>query len=391
MKIVARKKQTDQLPGLTGTARVDRHTKNLLPRVRTGDIVLVDHLDLDRSTAQALLDRGVVAVVNAGPFISGRYANLGPRLLAAAGVRLLENVGPAVLQVKDGSPVRLDQETLFVDGVELATGRVLDAALVETEMDAARRGMLAQLATFTHNSTEFLQREEPLLLHGEGLPRLDDRLRARPVVVCGADRSGDLVHLRRYVTEQRPVLVGVGVGVAQVLQMGWTPDVVVLDQHEELPDAKILGAARAVVLRVEPGAAKSVTEPLERIGLRPLRVETNASTSDLALLLAAHGEAPLVIAAGLDASLDEFLDSRRQGLASAFLTRLKVGELLVDANAVPALYSGRVRPRHLFLLLLVGLIALAAAISVTPVGQEWAHDLAEGTRDLFDSIQGKFS
>ncbi len=393
MKIVTRKTQPPARPGLTGTARVDRHTRQLLARLRPGDVAIVDHLDLDRATAQALVDSGVVAVVNAGAMISGRHANLGPELLVAAGVLVLDGAGQAALQIREGTLVRLHEGELFSGDTVLASGEPLDAAAVTTQMQAARRGMVAQLATFTHNSTEFLQREESLLLHGEGLPGLPSKLSGRPVVVVapGADSASELKGLRSFVREQRPVLIGVAEGVQLILDAGWTPDVLVLDGHAQTPSATWLSAAGQVVIRVEPGAPRSATEHVERMGVRPSRIETSATAEDVALLLTRSCDAPLVVAAGLDASLEEFLDSRRHGLAGAFLTRLSLGPRLVDASTVPALYSGRVRPRHLLLLLLVGLVVLAAALSVTPVGQMWATDVSDAISTLVHQIQGKFS
>jgi uncharacterized membrane-anchored protein len=85
----------------------------------------------------------------------------------------------------------------------------------------------------------------------------------------------------------------------------------------------------------------------------------------------------------LHASLEEVLDRQTPGLAGTYLTRLKMGHLLVDAASVHLLYSGRVRPRHVFLVLLAGLLALAAAVAVTPVGQEWLTALTDYLQGLF--------
>ena len=98
---------------------------------------------------------------------------------------------------------------------------------------------------------------------------------------------------------------------------------------------------------------------------------------------------------GTRATLEEFLDSGRPGLASAYLTRLKVGPRLVDASVLPQLYAGRVRPWHLMLVLLAGLVALGAAVAVTPVGQEWVDTIRPQLADLIDSVtstvQGLFT
>ncbi|MBB6625697.1 hypothetical protein H5V45_00050 [Nocardioides sp. KIGAM211] len=391
MKFAPRQRPPAPLPGLVGTARVERRTHTLLPRLRPGDLAVLDHLDMDRATAQGLVDAGVSAVVNASPMISGRYANLGPEVLADAGILLLDGVGaPALGAIKDGSTVRVHDATVYVDDEPVATGRVVDADLVRAEMAEARSGLATQLATFTHNSAAFLRREEDLLLHGRGLPRPATRIagRAAVVVVRGHEWERELAAIRPFLREQEPVLIGVGRGADLLRAAGHRPDLVVLDARAEeadRPDAATLRAARDVVVRVDRGADRAATDQLERLGVRPLRIETAATCEDAALLLADAGRASVIVGVGMHATLDELLDRQRSGLASTYLTRLKVGPRLVDATAVPYLYSGRVRPRHLFSVMLAGLVALGAAVAVTPVGHEWATTLAAALSDLVNS------
>jgi uncharacterized membrane-anchored protein len=398
MRISTRQRPAPALPGLTGTARVDRRTVHLLSRVRPGDIAVVDHQDMDRSTAQALVDAGVGAVLNASPMISGRYPNLGPEVLVSAGVVVVDMCGPeALTAVKDGSSVRLHEGTLHVDDRQVAAGREVDAALVEQELESARLGLRAQLESFTHNSTEFLRREQDLLLHGRGVPRTATDLTDRPVVVVvrGHDWERELAGIKPFIKEQGPVLVGVDGGADALRDAGHQPDIVVAHAAaDELPSLEVLRRATDVVALVERGATRAATERLDRSGIRPLRFETGATTEDAALVLADAGRASLIVGVGMHATLDEFLDRRRTGLASTYLTRLKVGPRLVDAAAVPQLYDGAVRPRHLLALAVAGLVALGAAIGVTPVGQEWADSLAATvgptTTDLIDTLQGLF-
>ncbi|MFC6344918.1 hypothetical protein ACFP8W_23250, partial [Nocardioides hankookensis] len=177
MRSSVQKRPVEAPPGTIGTARVERRSRDLVARLRPGDIAVVDHLDMDRHTAQALVDAGVVAVVDAVAIISGRYPNLGPQLLADAGVEIVDGVGPAALgAISDGAAIRLHDGVVLVDDVEVARGRVLDAESVAAEMERARAGLATQLAGLTHNSTELLRREQDVLLHGIGVPRLATRI-----------------------------------------------------------------------------------------------------------------------------------------------------------------------------------------------------------------------
>lgn len=389
---IARKKAPD-LPGITGPVRVDRDTPQLLRRLRAGDIVVIDHQDLDRATAQRLVDADVAAVVNVGPMISGRFANRGPQTLVEGGVVVVESGGESLLGLKDGLTVRLHEGTVHVADSPIAEGTELSSDAIGVHMDRARRGMLDQISTFTHHTTEFLQHEEALLLHDSGLPELATRIKGRPVVVVGPgpEAAAELKLIKRFVAEQKPVLIGVDQGAEVIRSAGRKPDLVVLGGGQD-PATAVLATAKDLVVRVRPGSERSALEVYERANLRPSSISSGATPEDLALLLALSGEASVIIAAGLDATLEEFLDSGRGGLASTFLTRLKVGPQLVDAQVVPVLYSGRVRAIHLFWLVLAGLIALACAFAVaTPLGTQWAHDVWDWLRDTADSIQGKFS
>lgn len=386
MKPATRSRPGASAPGLTGTARVERRTRALLPRLRPGDVAVVDHLDMDQATAQALVDAGVSALLNAAPMFSGRFPNLGPQVLAEAGVLVLDRVEGA-FGIRDGAGIRVHDEVVFAEGEAVAMGREVDAHTVDREMARAREGMSSQLESFTHNSTEFLRREEGLLLHGLGLPEPASRIAGRPVVVVVAAPGSlrRLAAIEAFVREQDPVLVGVDRGADLLVEAGHRPDVVVLSNSaadSERPTAKALRAARDVVVRVDRGS-RLHAEQLERLGVRPLPLESSATTEDAALLMLAREDARLIVGVGLHASLEEVLDRQTPGLAGTYLTRLKVGHLLVDAASVHLLYSGRVRPRHVFLVLLAGLVALATAVAVTPVGQDWLAALTDNLQGLF--------
>ena len=373
------KTRSPRLAGLVATARVDRRVGPLLDRVQAGDVVVIDHPDLDRRSAQTLVDRGVAAVVNAAPMLSGRYPHRGPQVLAEAGVVLVDRVGPDTLsRIPDGGRIRLEDGSVHVGDRLVASGRLLDPDDVEAELAAARQGLTAQLTTLTHNTAEFIRREQELLLERDGFPRLRTKVRDRAVVVVGdgPDHAEELRSLKRYLREVDPVLVGVGRGAEVLRAAGHRPDLVLVDARDpDLPAAKVLRGARDVVTTVDRGTGSRSDDRFERLGLRPVRLETAAAPADAALLLAEASGARLVIAVGLPGTLEEYLDGERAGLASGHATRLRLGPRFVDAAAVPSLYSGQLRAVHAYAVLLAGLLAVAVAVATTPVGHQWALDL----------------
>jgi uncharacterized membrane-anchored protein len=303
-------------------------------------------------------------------------------------------VGSAALgAIRDGARVRVHEGAVFVGDRAVAMGRALDAGTIDTELAAARSGMVSQLQSFTHNSSEFLRREQDLLLHGAGLPSLRTAMAGKPVVVVSDahELQARRKDLKPFLREQHPVLVGVDAGADALEQAGHQPHVVVLTAGAEPPSSKVLRAARDVVMVLEPGATGSIVERLERIGARPHRLETTATAADAALLLADAAQAKVIVGVGSRATLEEFLDRGRTGLASTYLTRLKVGSRVVDAAAVPTLYSGRVRPRHVLLALLICIVAVAAAIATTPVGHDWAQEAWTWVGDVLSGLRGSGS
>lgn len=405
MRFLQRHSTVDDLPGVRGSARVDRRIAALLPRLRPGDVAVIDHLDLDRANAQALVERGVVAVVNASPFISGRYPNLGPDLLCRSGVVMVDNVGQAVLgALRDGTTVQVFQGAVLVDGAQVAHGTELGPEQVADLMVAARKGLSTQLQSLTHNTTEFLRREQELLLHGEGIPRIRTRLEGRAVVVVvrGYDYRQDLRQLRRFVREQSPVLIGVDAGADALLAAGHRPDILVVGEEGLSAGDSVRGQAASVsdqalrtsretVLHADRAGHSSGVDRLARLGVSHTTITASGMSEDVALLLADVRGASLIVTVGTHATLDEFLDQQRSGLASTFLTRLRVGPKLVDAKSLPLLYAGRVRRWHLALVLLAGLVVLGVALAATPVGEQWWADLTRALSDVLQWIQGLFS
>lgn len=392
MRFALRARARPELPGTAGTARVGRRVDTVLRRLRRGDIAVIDHVDLDRATADALVAAGVAGVVNAAPSISGRYPNLGPEILVNAGVVLVDNVGAdALRRIKDGSHVRLHQgrvyagERLLAEGVE-QTRKTVAAALAD-----ARVGLAHQLEAFAANTAEFVRYEHQLLLDGEGLPDLGVDLDGKPVVVVaeGHEPDVELAGLRRYIRERRPVLVGVGRGADVLVAAGYRPQVVVGD-----PSAVSRKALSCVVVVVptptdDPGAQ---LQQVQDLGVRAVPVTSSANPEDLALLLAHRAGANPIVTVGATATMEEFLDRGRSGSnVSTVLTRLRLGGTLVDAAVVGQLYRGSVTAGSVLVLAVAAVLAGTAALSVSAAGDAVVTWLTTVGRDLVKVIAGGVS
>lgn len=368
MKLLQRHRAVD-LPGTTGPARIDRRTARLASRLKPGEIAVLDHVDLDRVSADALVAAGCAAVVNASPSISGRYPNLGPEVLLAAGVPLLDDVGNDVLgAVRDGEHLRLDGDTLYSGDRVVAVGEPQDAHSIGAAMDAARTGLVHQLEAFAANTREFLLQERDLLLDGVGFPEIRTRLDGRHalIVVRGYDYREDLQLLRRYLKDYRPVLIGVDGGADALAEAGYAPDLLVGDM-DAVSDAVLRSGAEVVVHADADGIAPSLPR-VQDLGVQAVVFSAAGTSEDVALLLADEGGASLIVTVGTHATLEEFLDKGRQGMASSFLTRLRVGGKLVDALGASQLYRRRMSAWPLLALVLAAVLVMVVAASLTPTG-----------------------
>ncbi|MFE0529788.1 putative cytokinetic ring protein SteA [Micromonospora parva] len=379
MRLPTLRRNRNAEPGrVLGTARLDRRTKRLVGRLRPGDIAVIDHVDLDRVAADSLVAVGVAAVLNAKPSVSGRYPNLGPEVLVAAGIPLLDDLGEAVFErIREGDQVRIEGNTVFAGDEPVAHGSLQDAETVAKSMADAREGLSVQLEAFAANTMDYLRQERDLLLDGVGVPDIETQIQGRHclIVVRGYDYKADLDVLRPYIREFKPVLIGVDGGADALVEAGYTPDMIIGDMDSVTDDVLRCGAE--VIVHAYPDGRAPGLPRVNGLGVPAITFPAAATSEDLAMLLADEKGASLLVAVGTHATLVEFLDKGRGGMASTFLTRLKVGGKLVDAKGVSRLYRQSISGSSLLLLVLSAIAAMASAVAVSTVGKAYLGVVAE--------------
>jgi uncharacterized membrane-anchored protein len=354
---------------VSGIARVDQRTKRLLPRLQPGDIAVIDHEDIDRVSAEGLIQRQVGAVVNAAPSSSGRYPNLGPLLLCSAGIPLLDCAGPEVMGLVEGTRVIVEGDrvlrVLEGDTAEIARGRLLELAQVEREIDVLKQSIALEIERFAENTIEYVKEERDVLLEALRLPdvSLDFHGRHVLIVVRGYDYKDDLLALRSYIRELKPILIGVDGGADALVEASLTPDLIIGDM-DSVTTRTLLSGAELVVHAYAGGKAPGL-DRLNALGLANVVFEAPGTSEDIAMLLAYERGAELIVAVGTHTNLIEFMDKGRKGMASTFLTRLRVGPILVDAKGVNRLYRTQVRKSDLVLLSAVAVATLAIAVALS--------------------------
>jgi uncharacterized membrane-anchored protein len=348
-----------------------------------GEIAVIDHEDLDRVSAESLVEKGVAAVVNAAASISGRYPNLGPLILVEHGITLIDGVGRLVMsKVREGDGVRVDGDRVYVGDELVGVGVRQTHESVAADMEVARQRLAEQFESFAQNTIEFMARERDLLFGGAGLPDLDHDLSGRHVlvVVRGYHYKEDLAALRPYIKELRPVLIGVDGGADALIEHGYKPHLILGDMDSVSERALQSGAE--IVLHAYPNGFAPGAERLTSLGLPYKTLKVSGTSEDMAFLLAHGKSADLIVAVGTHGNLREFLDKGRMGMASTFLVRLRVGEILVDAKGVSRMYRGRARGWETGLLVAAALLAIVVVVVVSPPLRLLVRLLYESIRDF---------
>ena len=387
MGLLQRRRRATSPTEIVAVARVGRRTKDLVKRLEAGEIAVIDHEDLDRVAADGLVEARVAAVVNAAASVSGRYPNQGPIRVVKAGIVLVDRAGPDLMdRVRDGETLRIVGPEVWRGDELLATGLLPDADEIEAAMEDARATIGAELERFAENTLDYMRREAQQMFEPITLPPLVTKFQGRHalVVVRGHDYKDDLRALRPYIRQYRPALIGVDGGADALLENGFKPDVIIGDFDSVSEHA--LHIAPDLVHHVHPDGRAPGRDALVEWGVSYQEFVVEGTSEDVAMLLAWEAGATLIVAVGTHATMVEFLDKGRSGMASTFLTRLRLGPILVDAKGVSRLYEGRVR--RLDWVLLVG-SALVVMIIVAAVSEP-INTLLDGfrfaLRDLWFSI-----
>jgi uncharacterized membrane-anchored protein len=352
---------------IEGSARLGRKTKDLVKQLGPGDIAVIDHLNLDRIAAEELAGSGVRAVLNASQSSDGTYPNAGPLTLVRAGVVLIDLPGSDLFErLSDGDAVTVDGGEVRANGSIVGEGRLLEADELARELDAQRRRIDRALHDFTENTMAHIREEGELLSGTVDFPDTATSFRDRHVliVVRGPDHVHDLRALRAYIGDVRPLIVAVDGGVHAVLKEGLKPDVVLGDMDSASAEALRCGAE--LIVHGYPDGTAPGSARLDELGLEHTVIPAPGTSEDVAMLLAFEKGAKLIVSVGAHFNLVEFLDKQRSGMSSTFLTRLRIGEILVDAKGVSRLYNPGLSISSMALFAAAFAVLLVIVIVTTP-------------------------
>lgn len=362
---------SEKTPQVTAPARMDKKTKKLVKRLRPGEIAIIDHTDVDQVSAESLIEKSPSVVVNASCSATGRYPNLAPLMIIAAGISIIDETGQAPFEkLKEGEMITVSGNRLLLEDQLVATGKILSIEELERRIEESKENLGKHLGDFALNTMELIEAEKDILLETIDLPKISTKFSGSHalVVVRGQDYKRDLRILRPYIRETKPVLVAVDGGADALMEMGYKADIIVGDM-DSVSDRALRSAAELVVHGYPDGRAPGTTR-LDGIGIDHTVFHYPGTSEDIALLIPYEKGAELIVLVGGHNSLVDFMDKDRKGMASTFLVRLRVGSTLVDAKGVSRLYQTRIKGWHLAVMVLAALVTIFIVILLSePVRQ----------------------
>lgn len=374
---------------IQGIAIKDRRTKNLVKRLKPGQIAVIHHEDVDRVSAEALVDAGARAVINAESFCTGTYPNQGPGILLHAGIYLLEDIGEQGFErIKEGKELIIEGERVYQNGRLVAVGHVLSSEELEERLKKARENIDKELLAFAENTIEYIKKERKYLFEDLELPKLKTTLAGKNclVVVRGHDYQEDIKALSLFIKNEKPVIIAVDGAADLLIENGINPDIIVGDM-DSVSENSLKRARDVVVHAYLNGKAPGLSRAARVSGGDNVSVFKFQGTSeDAALILAYEAGASLIVLVGSHTNLIDFLDKGRKGMASTFLTRLKVGDRLIDAKGVSKIYRSHAETGLLFAFILIILIVFALTATISPVARNFFSFLAIKLQLLLTSL-----
>lgn len=349
----------------------DTKTKNLIKRLNPGEVALIRHRDIDEVAARSLVNRKPKAIINTNKSISGKYPNRGPAILLKAGITIIDMDDEDVFDlINENNIIKIFNNKIYVDNKYIGKGKILTKEIIENKTYEAKNNLSIVLEDFIENTLEYAKKEKNLILGNLKMPDIDLKIKNRHVlvVVRGKDYKEDLLAIRTYINEVRPVLIGVDGGGDALLEFGYTPDIVIGDM-DSVSDSCLRQCKEIIVHAYSDGRAPGLKRIKEQ-GLKCKLFPSPGTSEDIAMLLAFEKGADFIVAVGTHTNMIDFLEKGRKGMASTFLVRLKIGPKLIDAKGVNKLYKERIKPIHLFSVFISSLIPIIIVGLYSPLSKQ---------------------
>ena len=359
---------------IKGKLKKDKKTKDLIRRLRLGDVALIAHKDLDELAALSLAEKKIKCVINIEDTISGKYPNQGPSILLNANIPIFETKQKDIFNLIDeGNTIEIIDDIIMYNGKKIADCKLLDENRIDELLNIGYDNIEKELESFIENTLEYAKKEKGLVTGKLPIPKTKTKIKGRHVlvVVRGKDYKADLEAIKSYIDEVNPIFIGVDGGGDALLDFGYTPNIVIGDM-DSISD-KCLKLAKEIIVHAYPDGRAPGLDRVERLGLKAKTFPAPGTSEDIAFLLSYANGADLIVAVGTHSNMIDFLEKGRPGMSSTFLVRLKVGSKLVDAKGVNKLYHSSFKLKYVIGIAIAAFIPITVIICMHPLMRELMH------------------
>ncbi|MFW5976428.1 MAG: putative cytokinetic ring protein SteA [Bacillota bacterium] len=344
---------------ISGKVKIDQKTKDLVKRIKPGEIAIINHKDIDQIAGQSLKEKKVKAVINLNKSISGKYPNKGPLILHEAGIPIIDNCDSGILSLlKENENISIIDGIILKNGDKIGSGNLLTKKEINNKLKKAEKNLTRELDKFIDNTLYYAHKEKSLILDVQ-IPDIDINFKRRQalIVVRGPNYKKDLLTVKSYIDEINPIIIAVDGGADACLEQGYNPDIIIGDMDSVSDKALLCGAL--VIVHAYPDGEAPGLDRIEKLGIKSISFPAPGTSEDIAMLLAFEKGAELITAVGTHSNMVDFLEKGRPGMASTLLVRMKIGNKLVDARGVNKLYKSDIHYHYWFQILLAILVPIS--------------------------------
>ncbi|MEZ0536095.1 putative cytokinetic ring protein SteA [Caldicellulosiruptoraceae bacterium PP1] len=352
---------------LSGYAKKDAKTKNLVKRLKKNDIPIIFHEDIDEVAAYSLIEKGVKLVINCAQSFTGKYPANGVKILLENNIIIYDNVGIDIFNnIEEGDFVEINDDKLFINKIFLCNINQLDYNDFLRKYEISYKNMETLLDEFIQNTLEYARKEKSFILGNFEMPTLKTSFAGKQVLVVtrGTSFKKDIKAIKNYIKEVKPVIMAVDGAADALLDENIKPDIIIGDM-DSISERSMLACKEIIVHSYTNGYAPGLKK-VKEIGIDANIISCPGTSEDVALLLAYEKGAELIVSVGSHTNILDFLEKGRKGMASTLLVRLKIGSKLVDAKGVSKLYTEKFSVKYLLFIIMAALIPLFAIILTTP-------------------------
>lgn len=329
---------------ITGTAKCNIRTKELIDDLNTGDIAVIKHRNIDLIAAEALCNKNIILVINTDKSIDYKYPNYGTQYIINSNIPLLEIESHFYNDIHNNDIIEYDYNNnlLLCNGNQLLYTKPLTLQDCNDIYKKSKKKLTENFNNFIKNTLTFLEEEYPTLLENLSIPNLNIDIWNKPVliVIRNTYTKQDIKYLQSYIKYYNPIIIAVDGAADYLTEQNINYNILVGDM-DSVSDNCIINTQEIIVHGYYKEKEKDApgTKRLKKLNINHNVVHFLGTSEDLAIMLAYELGASSIATIGAHLSWNELLEKGRKGMSSSFLIRLKTGHKLIDIKGLQDLYN----------------------------------------------------